>query len=582
MHSQPTQIPARLGLVFAAFVVAQAADAQAQDPVAWESEFADALRSSNSPTDIMLTPDEGVVMVVDSFEPQTTDRTHVIKFNENGDLVWDWSVGFRAPVAGATDAAGNIYVVYMSTAGGNGARIMSLDMAGVMRWSAVLDGPPTTFGYRAFDLDVSPAGEVRVAGAYFVGNVWPRAMVHAFDSTGSPLWRWNAGGVSPASFPMGYPNRVLLATTGETYLIGETDFCCDRAWSVHVLSPNGLELAWDRGPGGNSTYYSHLAALGPSGEVAVAYNGSHTPFGAPTVVENRVRVYSGGSTYTVDLLPFSSSSVEATDVEFDTSGNLLVALDDLNSVLRFDPSGTPLPAWPLPPAGIDSIGSLASTIDGGVIALCSGTQAGETVLVRLDASGNALSLQTRPGRLSSRASHGLPQIVFDSRGNWITTNTSLGLERASVTKWIDGPGVGAAYCGPANLNSLGLAGQTRVYGAEQRAQNNLTAISSNLPVGTTVLFLVSSGPGFVANPGGSAGNLCLGGQVGRYVGPGQVRRSQADGTASLQLHLSAIPQPMAFQSAMAGDTWRFQSMYRDVVNSARSSNFTDAVAVTLQ
>ena len=88
--------------------------------------------------------------------------------------------------------------------------------------------------------------------------------------------------------------------------------------------------------------------------------------------------------------------------------------------------------------------------------------------------------------------------------------------------------------------------------------------------------------GSVANPGGSEGILCLGGAIGRYVGPGQIVNSGATGEVSLALDLTQTPQPTGFVSVQPGETWNFQAWYRDAVGGTATSNFTDGLEVQFQ
>ena len=83
-------------------------------------------------------------------------------------------------------------------------------------------------------------------------------------------------------------------------------------------------------------------------------------------------------------------------------------------------------------------------------------------------------------------------------------------------------------------------------------------------------------------PGGSMGNLCLAGSIGRYVGPGQIQQADATGNISLALDLTQVPQPTGFVSVGIGDTWNFQAWYRDAVGGSATSNFTDGLSVTFQ
>ena len=135
-------------------------------------------------------------------------------------------------------------------------------------------------------------------------------------------------------------------------------------------------------------------------------------------------------------------------------------------------------------------------------------------------------------------------------------------------------GVGMNYC-VANPNTTGSIGQLRAVGSPMAADNDLTLIASNLPSLVFGLFLTSPTQGFVTNPGGSQGNLCLGGAIGRYVGPGQVQAANASGILSLVLDLTQTPTPSNLVSIQAGETWNFQCWHRD----GTTSNLTNGLEI---
>ena len=72
------------------------------------------------------------------------------------------------------------------------------------------------------------------------------------------------------------------------------------------------------------------------------------------------------------------------------------------------------------------------------------------------------------------------------------------------------PDTGMPYC-MANANSTGTAGELTGCGSTSVANNNLTLVATNLPVGAFGFFLTSTVQGGTVNAGGSDGNLCLGG-----------------------------------------------------------------------
>ncbi len=142
-----------------------------------------------------------------------------------------------------------------------------------------------------------------------------------------------------------------------------------------------------------------------------------------------------------------------------------------------------------------------------------------------------------------------------------------------------GGAVGGAFCPAAVPNSTGAGGTLEAIGQVSAGKNDLTLHSASLPPNSFGLFIVSRTARYQAQPGGSLGSICLGGQVGRYVGPGQVQNSGSAGEFELALDLNSIPQPLGAAAVQAGDTWRFQAWFRDMVGGVPESNFTEAVRV---
>lgn len=141
--------------------------------------------------------------------------------------------------------------------------------------------------------------------------------------------------------------------------------------------------------------------------------------------------------------------------------------------------------------------------------------------------------------------------------------------------------IGSNYCA-AVANSSGVTGVMSASGSTTISANDLTLTASSLPQNAFGFFLTSQTQGFVQNPGGSTGNLCLGGTIGRYVGPGQVMNTGSIGSLSLLLDLTQTPTPMGLVAVMPGDTWNFQAWHRDFVGGSVTSNFTDGLSVDFQ
>jgi len=144
----------------------------------------------------------------------------------------------------------------------------------------------------------------------------------------------------------------------------------------------------------------------------------------------------------------------------------------------------------------------------------------------------------------------------------------------------DGSGpIGSQFCfGPV----FSFTGGMSAFGSETVADNNVTLTALGLPTNAMGYFLVGETQGFVANPAGSQGDLCLGGKLGRFNRASQIRNSGSAGQYSLTLDLNDFPMNPT-QSVFAGETWHFQSWYRlpaGVAGGNSDSDFTTAISIT--
>ncbi|MCP5020767.1 MAG: hypothetical protein GY930_03230 [bacterium] len=139
---------------------------------------------------------------------------------------------------------------------------------------------------------------------------------------------------------------------------------------------------------------------------------------------------------------------------------------------------------------------------------------------------------------------------------------------------------GAVYCSPAAINSTGLPAVMDAIGSVVAADNDLSLSVSQMPPNQFGYFLSGRAAGFVPNPGGSQGILCLGGALGRFNAGNQIRFSGPFGYFMLPVDLTQMPtNPL--QPVLAGETWTFQCWYRDA-NPGNTSNFSDAMLFTFQ
>ena len=112
--------------------------------------------------------------------------------------------------------------------------------------------------------------------------------------------------------------------------------------------------------------------------------------------------------------------------------------------------------------------------------------------------------------------------------------------------------------------------------------NTFSLRAWSLPTQSFGFFLASQTSSVTPVVPDSQGVLCLAGNVGRFVGPGQIVNSSASGGFSLNVNLNAMPTPTGLVVVAPGDTWYFQAWHRDASGGQTTSNFTDAVAVTFQ
>ncbi|MCP3919244.1 MAG: PKD domain-containing protein, partial [bacterium] len=178
-----------------------------------------------------------------------------------------------------------------------------------------------------------------------------------------------------------------------------------------------------------------------------------------------------------------------------------------------------------------------------------------------------------------------PSHTYTSVGTYTVKLTATGpggsdMEAKTDYITVDPAVIGTNYCSPNSPNSTGSPASIVATGSEVVADNDVTLNASSMPLNQFGYFLASSTQGFIANPGGSAGNFCLGSGpfLGRYNG--MVQNSGATGTFSITVDLNAVPIASApgTIAIQPGDTWNFQGWYRD----GATSNFTDGVSIVFQ
>lgn len=256
-------------------------------------------------------------------------------------------------------------------------------------------------------------------------------------------------------------------------------------------------------------------------------------------------------------------------------------------VTRYDGAGNEIWTRVFGVASGDQAESVAPSPAGGVFvtgtkrANTSGFFHDDAWLARFDASGNELWNQTIATDLDDTvggvAWDGLGGVLFGCTTRGVLGASNAGLDDVWIARFDDS--IGDRYCSPAVPNSTGAPGVLIAVGSASVSQNNVELVGSSLPAGSFGLFLTSRTQGLVMNAGGSVGNLCLGGAIGRYIGPGQVQNSGSAGQIRLVLDLTRTPTPTGLEAIQAGETWSFTAWHRDSIGGAATSNFTDAVAI---
>lgn len=134
--------------------------------------------------------------------------------------------------------------------------------------------------------------------------------------------------------------------------------------------------------------------------------------------------------------------------------------------------------------------------------------------------------------------------------------------------------IGTIFC-QGQPNSTGAASVMTATGSSDVSQNDLTLTVDGLPTNQFGLFITSQTPIFAPNPGGSNGDLCIGGSLGRIP---TLVNSGATGDVSLALDLTGLPNSSALYAVMPGDTVYFQLWHRDTA-APGFSNFSPGIEI---
>ncbi|MEM8711616.1 MAG: hypothetical protein AAGG01_11740 [Planctomycetota bacterium] len=581
--------------------------------VAWERPLTSPTFGGLHPIEVEATPDGGVLIVglaralpLNDFDLDAD--VVLMKLDENGGMEWTDTIA-SPPVSNSSlvasrradavvDRQGNVFVVVSRS---NASALRRYDSGGTLAWEETLPTrsfPGTTLwnDYGAGWVDLQPTGDVIVCGVVEQAT-YPRADVRAFAPDGTPRWEWRGNGAAEfSSTAMLFPTGIEIGQDGRIHIRGPIDNLSSfRAGTVITLDSDG-QFLWKTQLSTNARMTAF--ALDAQGGMVSA---------TPTFLFGSIgfrleRLSMNGDVVAMEDYLEPGFRLEATCITTDALDRIFVggsrrpdALGARDAALfRFDPTGTFLGSETPSVQGAAQDGSfeeLHLTTHGDIVALGSSRTGGdEIILARFAPDGTERWARRRRGHPpmeSESPSVGLG-LAVDSRGNLFTLAETveggafpfltLGLDLAKHVQ--NGP-VSNSYCGPAAANSTGLPASLRALGPRLVTADNLTLRADDLPPGALTLLLASRTQGNVPNVGGGQGTFCLGGSIGRFFGPGQVRVADPTGSAGLQLDLPQLPQPNGSVPGMAGESWNFQAWYRDA-NPGPTSNLTDGVEVTFQ
>lgn len=515
-------------------------------------------------------------------------------------------LAWRMPqVSGATYPPlvndGRIFEIRDGVAGGDGF-ILARDLAtGVELWRARLPVASSQ------DVGVHAISGVRDgvvyatrSGSSFPPTFAPRSSVYALDAaTGVELWRSSdtiltvpqaAGGFSPQGHPIvgGFSDVLCLDRfTGD--LIWRTEGSGSNGAQQGVTVVDNTVTAFRNFGAGSSlvrydatsgaqtsgftvgNFFEFFAvAVGESGEVYVPRRYDSCAFSSITPDgELFVRDPDGSGSSTLRwVAPIRCSP--KTQVAIDHRSRVYT-ISPSRRVTRRDGATGAILDETAPMLGVSDLRFATLTVDGAGylyvydMAVREGPQ--RLRVFAPDLQPVPFSLPTLPSGAAAAAAGGL---AIAGDGVLVITDR-LG------TSAYRAPSLGVLSCSPAVSNSTGAPGTLDVRGSDVRADGDLVLRADDLPPGTFVLFLNADAVAITPGAGGSLGTLCLGGSVGRFNA--ELRTAGPGGEAELRVDLGAQPQPSAFVSVVAGETWVYQAWYRDVVAGAAVSNFTEAVSV---
>ena len=360
---------------------------------------------------------------------------------------------------------------------------------------------------------------------------------------------------------------VIAGPTGE-YLVSQPD-----ANAIHRFSADG------------STYLGQVAIPDSNGSSPWKVTAMVIDGGTLGYARTAFQVLgNGGGIASHDLLSMATSPLATGYTVTDLTPFGDDWLTSLNGQLAlFDPTTGGITPW----ANMPGFARQSIVLPDGRVMVADSVESGYTIF---DGFGNVLQsvAAADAGAVRGLAQLSNGSVLLSGPAGLFTfdpisgVSNSLGAGFGSHITVMGEQELGTNYC-VAIPNSTGSAGRLTATGNRNIAFNNVTLRASSLPANATGYFITSTVQGFSASPGGSMGNLCLGGTaIGRYVGPGQVGSSGSQGELTLSLDLSMMPQPNGSLAVQPGESWNFQAWHRDTVGTQATSNFTEGLSITFE
>ncbi|MFT6832706.1 MAG: hypothetical protein ACJAZN_002884 [Planctomycetota bacterium] len=344
-------------------------------------------------------------------------------------------------------------------------------------------------------------------------------------------------------------NRSFLLALGAAFL-GST------------AAAQGPTLTFDINAFQSQFTYSGSTSLGP-------IVGNPNTFGLSGTVEARLGAGLTGPIGTIQFVPGSSAAVSP-DIDA-VIPNPFVFLPPLAQItitgLILGLESGPIA---VDPTGSFS-GTVVATIQAGIVTI---TPLGSAPTIT-DLAGNQTDPQMVSGVVTASNSIvgfgvplNLPFMLMDPATGLTATVNLMGDLEANHT--FPQP---SSYC-TAVPNSTGISAAIGTTGTPSLSSGSLGLTASALPQNSLGYFLFSADQGFVPTFGGSAGNLCLGGQLYRLSN--FVLSSGGAGQVALPLPFGGLPPGL---TADIGIEWNFQYWFRDQNGGVPTSNTTDGITV---